>query len=283
MKPFDEFRNQNASFWAFIKMASESLGYTDRLRGGVKSYSEDELSELCKKKNVEASDKLLSDSASYVQRRANLLNDFVESRLMDAQSASEEYKKLEELHRNGNFHCNLPLNKQKGNKKQIAFFTAIVNILAEKSVRELTGLTQSVGFDDNPRGLLYVWDEQRRLIGASSRRFDGAFPSVENPQIVWEIKEYYYATTFGSRVADGIYETLLDGYELKDLFDRSGHKVYHVLFIDAYRTWWQSGKSYLCRLVDAMNAGFVDEVIVGREALTRWPELLKSIITGVRP
>ncbi|MBS7337388.1 MAG: hypothetical protein KIG81_05980, partial [Thermoguttaceae bacterium] len=140
MKPFDEFRNQNASFWAFIKMASESLGYTDRLRGGVKSYSEDELSELCKKKNVEASDKLLSDSASYVQRRANLLNDFVVSRLMDAQSASEEYKKLEELHRNGNFHCNLPLNKQKGNKKQIAFFTAIVNILAEKSVRELTGL-----------------------------------------------------------------------------------------------------------------------------------------------
>ena len=30
---------------------------------------------------------------------------------------------------------------------------------------------------------------------------------------LWEIKEYYYTTTFGSRVADGVYETLLDGLE----------------------------------------------------------------------
>jgi hypothetical protein len=39
-------------------------------------------------------------------------------------------------------------------------------------------------------------------------------PGTVNPIAIWEIKEYYYTTTFGSRVADGVYETLLDGMEL---------------------------------------------------------------------
>ena len=84
-------------------------------------------------------------------------------------------------------------------------------------------------------------------------------------------------------MADGVYETQLDGFEFKELFDRTGYKVYHVLFVDAYRTWWTQGKSYLCRLVDAMNSGVVDEVIVGREVLTRWPELLRSVMMGIEP
>ena len=33
----------------------------------------------------------------------------------------------------------------------------------------------------------------------------------------WEIKEYYGTTTLGSRVADGVYETMLDGLELREL------------------------------------------------------------------
>lgn len=238
---------------------------------------------LCQKYNNNISDDTLSDVVTYTQMRANLLNDFAEPMLMDARSSSEEYKKWEQLHRIGNYYCKLPLNKQKGEKKQIAFFTAIINILAEKTIRELTSLTNSPGFDDDPRELTYIWDEDRHLIGASSRRFDGAFPNIESPKIVWEIKEYYYATTFGSRVADCVYETQLDGFEFKELFERTGYKVYHVLFVDAYRTWWQQGKSYLCRLVDAMNSGVVDEVIVGREVLTRWPELLRSVMRGIEP
>lgn len=283
MKPFNEFRNKDASFWAFIKFISETMGYTDRRCSTVKSYSEKEIRGLCQKHNINISDDTLSDALTYTQMRANLLNDFAEPMLMDAHSASEEYKKWEQLHRIGNYYYKLPLNKQKGEKKQIAFFTAIINILAEKTIREFTGLTNSPGFDDDPRGLTYIWDEDRHLIGASSRRFDGAFPSIESPKIVWEIKEYYYATTFGSRVADGVYETQLDGFEFKELFERTGHKVYHVLFVDAYRTWWKQGKSYLCRLVDAMNSGVVDEVIVGREVLTRWPELLRSVMMGIEP
>lgn len=283
MKPFNEFRNMDASFWALIRFVSENMGYTDKKHNIVKNYSEKEIRILCQKNNINISNNDLTNALTYTRMRADLLNLFAESMLMDAPAANEEYKKWEQLHRIGNYFCKLPLNKQKGEKKQIAFFTAIVNILAENTIREYTGLTNNLGFDDDPRRLTYIWDENRHLIGASSRRFDGAFPSIENPKIVWEIKEYYYATTFGSRVADGVYETQLDGFEFKELFNRTGCKIYHVLFIDSYRTWWEQGKPYLCRLVDAMNSGFVDEVIVGREVLTRWPELLRSILMGIDP
>ena len=197
--------------------------------------------------------------------------------LMDAATAEAEFQKLLPYHKKYGYTCKLPLNKQKGDMKKIAFYTAIINILAEKTIRECLHIKQQ-GFDDDPRGLLYIKDDNNNLIGSSSRRFDGAFPNILSPVMVWEIKEYYYATTFGSRVADGVYETQLDGYEFQELYNRTGKKIYHVLFVDAYRTWWIQGKSYLCRLVDAMNAGLVDEVIVGKEVFARWPKLLKAII-----
>ena len=278
MKAFDAFKSMDASFWAFIKYISENLGYTDRGEGLIKEYSISSIKALCVKRGINASEDTVANAAQYSIMRADLLNNFAESMLMDAEKASKEFQNWEMIHRVGSYYCKLPLNKQKGAMKQVAFFTAIINIIAEKTIREITGSSHSLGFDDDPHGLAYIWDDNGKIIGASSRRFDGAYPSIESPELVWEIKEYYYATTFGSRVADGVYETQLDGFEFKELYERTGKKVYHVLFIDAYRTWWIQGKSYLCRLVDAMNSGVVDEVIVGREVLTRWPELLRSII-----
>lgn len=278
MQAFERFQGMDASFWAFVKYISENLGYTERGEGLVKKYPISTIEALCMERGINASEDTIVYTAQYSKMRADLLNRFAESMLMDAETASEEFKKWEMLHRVENYYCKLPLNKQKGAMKQVAFFTAIINLIAEKTIREITGNTRSLGFDDDPRGLAYVWDDNNRIIGASSRRFDGAYPSIESPKMVWEIKEYYYATTFGSRVADGVYETQLDGFEFKELYDRTGRKVYHVLFIDGYRTWWVQGKSYLCRLIDAMNSGVVDEVIVGREVFTRWPKLLRAIV-----
>jgi excisionase family DNA binding protein len=109
-----------------------------------------------------------------------------------------------------------------------------------------------------------------------SRRVDGAYPGPVNPIAIWEIKEYYYTTTFGSRIADGIYETLLDGAEIEELRSQYPLPIHHYLFVDAYETWWTMGKSYLCRLVDSLHMGYVDEVIFGREALSRIPVLAKE-------
>ena len=105
---------------------------------------------------------------------------------------------------------------------------------------------------------------------------DGAFPGVVNPIAVWEIKEYYYTTTFGSRVADGVYESLLDGMELEELREHEGIDVKHYLIIDARYTWWECGKSYLCRIVDMLHMGYVDEVLFGREVVERIPVLVRA-------
>ncbi|MEG0512234.1 MAG: hypothetical protein RR653_05885 [Clostridia bacterium] len=278
MQAFDGFKNMDASFWAFVKFISENLGYTARNEGMVKQYTVSSIKALCEEQHINVSDNTIANAAQYSKMRADLLNGFAEKMLMDAETSQKEFQTWGALHRNNKFHCRLPLNKQKGAMRQIAFFTAMISTIAEKTIREFTKDGGTMGFDDDPRSLAYTMDDEGRIIGASSRRFDGAYPSIYNPKLVWEIKEYYYATTFGSRVADGVYETQLDGYEFKELYDRTGKKVYHVLFIDAYRTWWIQGKSYLCRLVDAMNSGVVDEVIVGKEVLTRWPDLLRSII-----
>ena len=42
---------------------------------------------------------------------------------------------------------------------------------------------------------------------------------------------------------------------------------------DDYFTWWECGRSYLCRMIDMLHMGYVDEIVFGREVLTRLPEL----------
>ena len=109
-----------------------------------------------------------------------------------------------------------------------------------------------------------------------SRRVDGAFPNSINPLAIWEIKEYYYTTTFGSRVADGVYETLLDGMELEELREHEDIHVQHYLMLDAHYTWWSCGKSYLCRIIDMLNMGYADEILFGYEVIERLPDIVKE-------
>jgi hypothetical protein len=115
-----------------------------------------------------------------------------------------------------------------------------------------------------------------------ARRVDGAFPKTVNPVAIWEIKEYYYTTTFGSRVADGVYETLLDGLELEELREHVGVDVKHYLMIDDFRKWWDIGRSYLCRIVDMLHMGYVDEVLFGREVADRLPVIVKEWVNVLR-
>ena len=105
----------------------------------------------------------------------------------------------------------------------------------------------------------------------------GARPN--NPVAVWEIKEYYWTTTFGSRIADGVYESLLDGMELDDLAEHEDTDVSHLLAVDAHYTWWECGKSYLCRIVDMLNMGYVSEVLSGREVVDRLPEIVAEWVS----
>ncbi|MNZ88097.1 hypothetical protein D3C78_1069800 [compost metagenome] len=165
-------------------------------------------------------------------------------------------------------NCPLPLNKQKAEKRNYAFLTGMVNMLVEANIG-------AHNCDYDPRSLTTV-THNRMPLRTLSRRVDGAFPAVINPIAIWEIKEYYYTTTFGSRVADGVYESLLDGMELTEL-EQAGHqRVHHMLVVDDYFTWWECGRSYLCRIIDMLHMGYIDEVIFGREVLHRLPVLVRE-------
>jgi hypothetical protein len=266
MKPNPSFQSQPSDFWALVKYASESLGYSNRSRKtsdtNLKRYNLSEVQAL-------ADDFAISDNVEivveYLNYRANLIKNDIRPLLMDRESAQTVFN---DLFNSYTPNCHLPMNKQKGEKRHYSYFTCIVNMLTEKNLR-------GRHFNDNPRNLCLITNTDNRLVKTLSRGVDGTYPDILNPIAIWEIKEYYGTTTFGSRVADGVYETLLDGYEIIEAEEVSGRKIEHYLLVDDWFTWWVKGKSYLCRLVDMTHAGFVDEVIFGREALTRWPEIVR--------
>ncbi|MCC7303492.1 MAG: hypothetical protein IT233_12705 [Bacteroidia bacterium] len=163
-------------------------------------------------------------------------------------------------------NCPLPKNKQKGKKSGYAYLTGIVNMLIEANCGGIT-------CDYDPMQLTAI-TQNKFPVRTLSRRVDGAFPNVINPIAVWEIKEYYFTTTFGSRVADGVYETLLDGLELREVRENVNVEVEHYLIVDDYFTWWTLGRSYLCRIIDMLHMGILTEALFGKEVVTRLPEIV---------
>ena len=208
---------------------------------------------------------------SYLEYRAQVLNEYVEPRLMDADRAKGEFENLYQALKPT---CPIPMNKQKKEKRAPAYLTGIVNMLIEAH-------SQGIACDYDPRRLTTITrDRAAGEDSGSPRRC--AFPSTVNPVAVWEIKEYYYTTTFGSRVADGVYETLLDGMELAEVAENEDINVLHYLIVDAHYTWWECGRSYLCRMVDMIHMGYVDEVLFGYEAIERLPGLVAEWVEIVR-
>ena len=274
MIPERRFLRLPKDFWSNVRTISEQVGYTIRGTGQIKVPSPQEIKAVFGKLGLSAAHLVTAGEeqtplgetlAAYFKYRAYTLNSFVEPRLMDAAQARREFKKLrKELTPT----CPLPMNKQSGAKKAPAYLTCIVNMLIEANAHGLP-------CDYDPRQLTTVTSE-RGPLRTLARRVDGAFPRAVNPIAVWEIKEYYYTTTFGSRVADGVYETLLDGMELEELREHEGIEVKHYLMVDSHYTWWECGRSYLCRIIDMLHMGYVDEVLFGAEVMQRLPSIVKE-------
>ena len=160
------------------------------------------------------------------------------------------------------------MNKQKGEKQAPAYFTCIINMLIEANADGI-----HCNYDPKELAAFTSGNFPKRSL---SRRVDGAFPHIINPVAIWEIKEYYYTTSFGSRVADGVYETHLDGLELAEVRKNLDRKIFHCLMVDDYNTWWVQGRSYLCRLCDLLHMGLVSEILFGKEVIKRLPELVNE-------
>ncbi|MBZ5700160.1 MAG: hypothetical protein LAN18_16615 [Acidobacteriia bacterium] len=67
--------------------------------------------------------------------------------------------------------------------------------------------------------------------------------------------------------------------ELEELREHEDIDVKHYLMVDAYDTWWNMGRSYLCRIVDMLHMGYVDEVLFGSEVVDRLPAIVKEWIS----
>jgi len=257
-----------------VRTVSQQLGYTARgekvistpgLADIVKAYERLGLDPVGIRDRHGAPTPLGALLEGYFQYRAALLNAYVEPRLMDADRARQVF---EELHARLKPSCPIPVNKQKGAMKAPAYLTGIVNMLIEANSDQLP-------CDYDPRQLT-TFTRGRTPVRTLARRVDGAFPSPVNPVAIWEIKEYYYTTTFGSRVADGVYETLLDGMELEEMKEHEGIETRHYLMVDSRYTWWVCGKSYLCRIIDMLHMGILDEALFGYEVVERLPGLVRE-------
>lgn len=286
MKADPRWAAQGISFWAYVRAIGEARGYSRADQ--VLTHSVPEMVGALQKMGrptdaVWRSGKVTEFGAlvkEYFDFRAEVLNTQVRSDLMVADEAQYEFETI--IDRSGAvlFRDNvnsldyevhgqivrIPMNKQKNEKYRPSYLTGIVNLLVADG---LAGQT----FDYDPRALTSV-DHAGALYAVLSRRMDGCYPSVTNPVAMWEIKEYYYTTTFGSKISDAVYITSLDGYERNELERATKIHIDHVVMMDAYDTWWKMGKSYLCRMVDVLNMGHVDEVLFGREVVRRLPELV---------
>jgi hypothetical protein len=279
MRANQQFHGLDKGFWAHVRSLSQTLGYTNRGKGTIKVPTFAEILVgmqrlellnghlLEKRKPTPFALKLIE----YFAYRAEVLNNTVQHQLMDKVAAEAMYNRLLSLQK---YKHAAAMNKQKGDKKKVAYLTAMVNMLIEANA-------QGIEYDHDPRQLTTVTRDGMPL-RTLARRIDGAFPTPINPIAVWEIKEYYHTTTFGSRVADGVYETLLDGMELEEMRLETGVEVEHVLIADAHYTWWECGRSYLCRMIDMLHMGYVDEILFGIEIEDRLPTMVTEWVEKTR-
>jgi len=122
------------------------------------------------------------------------------------------------------------------------------------------------------RRCVWLADEQLHV---TARNLDGAIPSLDSPEMVWEIKEYWGKTKDGSKMSDAVYECALVGRELRDFEERSGlPRVPHVVFLDG-KNQWSHRRSDLKRFIDLFHQGIIDHLIIGKEVETEWKDLLR--------
>jgi hypothetical protein len=272
LKADPRFLKQSREFWANVRIISQEVGYTVRGKGTIVVPTPTQIREAFNKLSLSTDhiadehDNLTSFGATliaYFTYRAELLYHVVQHYLMTKEQARTLFM---EVHGRVQPRRPIPMNKQKGDKQDQAYLTGLVNMLIEEHIG-------NAPCNYNPQSLTTMTHNGRPL-RTLSRRVDGAFPTVVNPIAIWEIKEHYNTKTFGSRVADGVYETLLDGFELEELELAAGRKVHHMLVVDDHFTWWIKGRSYLCRIIDMLHMGYIDEVLFGKEVVDRLPLLV---------
>ena len=133
----------------------------------------------------------------------------------------------------------------------------------------------NIGLHANPSRRC-IWCSDSGL-HVSARNVDGVIPSLANPTIIWEIKEYWGKTKGGSKMSDAVYECHLVGRELREFEEERDTRVSHLVFLDGQQQ-WSARMSDLRRFIDLMNRGLIDRLFVGTDVETEWESVLKELL-----
>lgn len=295
MKANTRWSNQPEQFWDYIRVISEDRKYAKK--GKILRHSAEDVQVSLAKMEIPIDPVSHGGALSidafvdYFNYRADTIEASIVPNLQTANGARETFEDIVDRYTTsytpgynkdgkensrtyeviGGVSAIVPYNKQKGVKRGIDFLTGSANILIS---HHLAGES----FDQDPRKLPMITNDGV-LVGSIGRRMDGGYPASINPVAVWEFKCYYYTTTFGSKISDAVYITELDGRECQDINRKlkelgTGRYLHSTLFVDSYGVWYRQGPPYLCRLVDELQQGFVDEIVFGREILTAIPRLV---------
>ena len=168
MQPFPEFAQKNKAFWAYIKLISEKLGYSERRTHKLRRYTFEEIINLMKDENISTSEILDETSkketalgrsiVKYLNIRSEIIETHVAPNLMNRNQAKKEFEKAKKRIKP---KCHLPLNKQKREKRHYSYLVGLVNMLTEEALG-------GCYFDDNPRGLTLITQNKKPIRVLSS-------------------------------------------------------------------------------------------------------------------
>lgn len=271
MLPEDEYLAKDDEFWAYVRLVSQQAGYQPRGDEIVKEYDEEDLKDTVESTGINgeplfggvSSDGITGlgeDVLSYLNYRAKKVED-----ALDSIQTREEAKNLFDEYTGGYELNHFQRNKQ-GDDEPLVFANTVNAILEKEYGGE---------FDPDPYELPTALDGDGNLQMTFAKRLDGSVPNNRNPVAMWEVKEFYNSSTFGSRVADAIYEIMLLSEEAQSLEERTGREVELYLLTDG-QTAWSSGISYICRIIDILNMGYIEAAIFGSEVTEEWPEIVEQ-------
>ncbi|MEO6809611.1 MAG: hypothetical protein ABI353_10920, partial [Isosphaeraceae bacterium] len=152
-------------------------------------------------------------------------------------------------------------------------------VAAVTNIAQLVCQAKSIDFVPKPhrRG---VWLSENDL-HVSARNLDGAIPSLFEPKVLWEIKEYWgggEGKSGGSKMSDAVYECNLVGRELREYEERTKRqRIIHAVFLDG-KSQWGSRQSDLKRFIDLFHQGIIDHLFIGKEVESEWQAILSSLV-----
>lgn len=151
MRPAEEFRLQPPEFWALVKLASQSIGYSERGTKRPKRYDGGQIVVALRDRGLDprGHQAVVDDVARYSHVRADLLEQVAEPNLMNRDDAEMLFEEIRARVKPPDYL--LSMNKQKSEKRHYAYLAGIVNMLTHEALMNHFG---KAVFDSNPRAPL---------------------------------------------------------------------------------------------------------------------------------